>query len=100
MAKHKILLAGESWVSTTTHIKGFDQFATATYALGAEPLVEALAGSDFALTYMPSHAAARDFPLTLEGLRAWDAIILSTSARTRCCSTPTPSSTASRPPTG
>jgi uncharacterized membrane protein len=29
MAKHKILLAGESWVSTTTHIKGFDQFSTA-----------------------------------------------------------------------
>ncbi len=64
MAKHKILLAGESWVSTTTHIKGFDQFSTATYQLGAEPLVEA-------------HAAARDFPLTLEGLRAYDAVILS-----------------------
>ena len=26
MSKKKILLAGESWVSTATHIKGFDQF--------------------------------------------------------------------------
>jgi len=77
MAKHKILLAGESWTSTATHIKGFDQFTTATYHLGAEPLVAALAGSDFALTYMPSHEAQRDFPLTLEGLRAYDAVILS-----------------------
>ncbi len=26
----KILLVGESWTSTSTHVKGFDQFATAT----------------------------------------------------------------------
>ena len=25
---NKILLAGESWVTTATHIKGFDQFPT------------------------------------------------------------------------
>ena len=37
MAKKKILLAGESWVSTATHIKGFDQFPTVTYHTGAEP---------------------------------------------------------------
>ena len=26
----KVLLVGESWTSTSTHVKGFDQFATAT----------------------------------------------------------------------
>lgn len=36
--RYKILLAGESWVTTATHIKGFDQFATVTFHLGAEPL--------------------------------------------------------------
>jgi uncharacterized membrane protein len=77
MAKHRILLAGESWVSTATHIKGFDQFATISYHLGAEPLVKALEGSEFELTYMPSHEAHRDFPLTLDALRGWDAVILS-----------------------
>jgi uncharacterized membrane protein len=77
MAKHRILLAGESWVSTATHIKGFDQFTTISYHLGAEPLVQALKGSEFELHYMPSHEAQRDFPLTLEGLRAYDAVILS-----------------------
>lgn len=77
MPKRKILLAGESWVSDATHIKGFDHFSTATFHLGAEPLVAALAGSKLELRYMPSHEAQRDFPLRLEGLAAYDAIILS-----------------------
>lgn len=77
MAKRKVLLAGESWVTTATHVKGFDQFATVTYNLGAEPLVEALKGSDFDLRYMPAHEAQRDFPQDMEGLSAYDAVILS-----------------------
>jgi uncharacterized membrane protein len=77
MPKRKILLVGESWVSDATHIKGFDHFSTATFHLGAEPLVAALAGSQFELRYMPAHEAQRDFPLRLGGLNAYDAIILS-----------------------
>ena len=42
MSKKKILLAGESWVSTATHIKGFDQFPTVTYHTGADELLKAL----------------------------------------------------------
>ena len=53
-----VLLVGESWVSAATHYKGFDQFGSVTFHLGAEPLVKALGGSDFALTYMPAHEAA------------------------------------------
>jgi len=34
--RKKVLLAGESWVTTATHIKGFDQFDTVTFHLGAE----------------------------------------------------------------
>lgn len=77
MPKRKVLLVGESWVSDAIHIKGFDHFSTATFHLGAEPLVAALAGSRLELRYMPSHEAQRDFPLRLEGLGAYDAIILS-----------------------
>jgi uncharacterized membrane protein len=78
MAKtRKVLLAGESWVSAATHYKGFDQFASVTYHLGAEPLVAALKGSPFQLRYMPAHEAQQDFPLTLEALAAYDAVILS-----------------------
>jgi uncharacterized membrane protein len=77
MTKKKVLLAGESWVSAATHYKGFDQFGTVTFHLGAEPLVAALEDSPFELTYMPAHDCAAAFPLTLEGLQAYDAIILS-----------------------
>jgi uncharacterized membrane protein len=77
MAKKKVLLAGESWVSTATHIKGFDQFATATYHTGADELLAALKDSDFDVTFMPSHEAQRDFPQTIEALSAYDAVVLS-----------------------
>ena len=36
--RYKILLAGESWVTTATHIKGFDQFATVTFHLAPNRL--------------------------------------------------------------
>ena len=70
MTKRKVLLVGESWVTTATHIKGFDQFSTVTFHLGAEPLLAALKGTDFELRYMTAHEAQRDFPLAIEGLGA------------------------------
>ncbi|HVW55885.1 MAG TPA: glutamine amidotransferase [Rhizobiaceae bacterium] len=75
--KKKVLLVGESWVSSATHYKGFDQFGSVTFHLGAEPLVEALKDSSYALTYMPSHEAVNTLPSSLEGLNEYDAILLS-----------------------
>jgi uncharacterized membrane protein len=77
MATKKVLLVGESWMSSATHYKGFDQFGSVTFHLGAEPLVKALKDSEFELTYMQAHQAPTELPLTLEGLDAYDAIILS-----------------------
>ena len=76
MAK-KILLAGESWVSTATHIKGFDQFPTVTYHTGADTLLSALRQSAFDVRFMPAHEAQREFPQTMEALSAYDAVVLS-----------------------
>lgn len=72
-----VLLVGESWVSAATHYKGFDQFGSVTFHLGAEPLVAALRDSPFELTYMPAHEAAAGFPFTRAGLDRWRAVILS-----------------------
>jgi len=77
MARTKVLLVGESWVSAATHYKGFDHFGSVTFHLGAEPLVAALRDSAFELTYMPSHEAAEAFPFTLDALGAYKAILLS-----------------------
>ena len=77
MANKKILLAGESWVTQATHIKGFDQFPTVTFHLGATGFLEALKELPYDFTYMPCHQAQMEFPQTVEGLQAYDAIILS-----------------------
>jgi uncharacterized membrane protein len=76
----KVLLVGESWVSAATHYKGFDQFGSVTFHLGAEPLVHALRESDFDLTYMPAHEAAEGFPFEMAGLAKFDVVILSAFA--------------------
>lgn len=73
----RVLLLGESWVSSATHYKGFDQFGSVTFHLGAEPLVKALKGSEFELTYLPAHEVVEKMPFDLESLQAYDAIILS-----------------------
>jgi uncharacterized membrane protein len=77
MARRKVLLAGESWISAATHYKGFDQFGSVTFHLGAEPLVEALKDSPFDLHYMPAHEAAEKFPASIEELSRYAAVILS-----------------------
>ena len=38
----KVLLAGESWMSYTTHVKGFDSFYTSVYETGEKWLKAAL----------------------------------------------------------
>jgi uncharacterized membrane protein len=77
MFRKKVLLAGESWISAATHYKGFDQFGSVTFHLGAEPLVEALRDSSFELHYLPAHEAAEKFPASLEELQRYAAVILS-----------------------
>lgn len=77
MTKIKVLLAGESWISVSTHNKGFDQFSAGDYQIGIGPLQAALADSDVQLTHMPGHLVATDFPSTIEQMRNYDVIALS-----------------------
>lgn len=73
----KILLAGESWTSLGLHLKGFSIYTTGGYEEGGKVLIDALASQGIEVTYIPNHLVPRDFPNTLEGLAAYDAIILS-----------------------
>jgi uncharacterized membrane protein len=77
MAKIKFLLAGESWVSNSTHFKGWDFFSSTVYETGVEYLEMALEDTDIDFIHMPSHQAALSFPLDLEELKAFDVICLS-----------------------
>jgi uncharacterized membrane protein len=77
MAKKKVLLVGESWVSASVHYKGFDQFSSASSHSGAQPLTAALATSSFELVHMRSQDAVQSFPFDEAGLDPFAAIILS-----------------------
>jgi uncharacterized membrane protein len=77
MSKIRVLLVGESWVSTTTHVKGWDFFSSTEYSVGTEYLVAALATDEFEFGHMPGHIAAASFPTTIEGLAQYDVILLS-----------------------
>ncbi len=73
----KVLLVGESWVSTSTHLKGFDFFSSTHYATGGDFLIRALSSVGMQVTHQPSHEAAGSFPFELNELQVYDVIILS-----------------------
>ena len=73
----KVLLVGESWVSNSTHLKGFDLFVSTHYATGGDFLIGALSSGGIEVVHQPSHEAARGFPLELSRLEQFDVIILS-----------------------
>ena len=77
MARKRILLAGESWVSSATHYKGFDAFGSVTYHHGADGFIAALRDLPFDFVHMPSHVAQTDFPSTMAALDEYDAVLLS-----------------------
>jgi uncharacterized membrane protein len=73
----RVLLAGESWVSTTTHVKGFDSFTTSAYSEGADDLRAALAAGGFVVDFLPNHVAPTTFPSSAAALGEYGCVILS-----------------------
>jgi len=73
----KILLVGESWVSSATHYKGWDQFSSTTFHLGADELIKSIDSSLFQIDYMTSHDAAEKFPSKISDLQEYSAVIFS-----------------------
>lgn len=73
----RVLLAGESWSTTSIHTKGFDSFITSAYAEGGTEFIAALRAAGHEVTFQPNHVAADHFPWTAEELSAFDVIVLS-----------------------
>ena len=70
-------MAGESWMTHSLHVKGFDSFTTSTYAEGGSAMIAALRSGGVDVTYQPCHVAANSFPGSAEALSAFDVVILS-----------------------
>ena len=73
----RVLVAGESWVSESTHYKGFDSFTTTTYHTGMGPLRDALTAEGIEVVHMPAHEVPQHFPGSVEELSAYDVVVLS-----------------------
>ncbi len=73
----RVLLAGESWMSHTTHVKGADCFFTSTYETGEKWLKAALESGGYDVEFLPNHLAGRQFPFELHALKEYACIILS-----------------------
>lgn len=73
----RMLLLGESWMTVTTHQKGFDTFTTVDYTLAADEFKQAMGDSGWSVTHLPAHEIATSFPVTAEELAEFDAVVIS-----------------------
>ena len=73
----RVLLAGESWMSYTTHVKGFDAFYTSSYETGEKWLKAALERGGYEVTFLPNHLANEQFPFYMEEIKKYNLVILS-----------------------
>ncbi len=73
----RVLLAGESWISTATHVKGFDEFSSTTFHTGADAFIAAAATEGLEIEQMYAHDVPGSFPRTVEALSEYDVVILS-----------------------
>lgn len=74
----KVIFAGESWIVSETHMKGFDTATLNRYEdFYAEPFFNVLKNNNIELDYFPNHIAQLRFPEKIEQLKQYDAVILS-----------------------
>lgn len=73
----RILIAGESWITATTHTKGVDEFTAHSYTEGVAQLRAALQAGGHEVVHLPAHLVPTDFPETQEALSAYDVVVLS-----------------------
>ena len=67
----KVLFAGESWISYSRHIKGFDSFFTAKYEEGIQWIKKSIEKAGYEFCYISNTYAAEKFPRTLEELKEY-----------------------------
>jgi uncharacterized membrane protein len=73
----KLLVAGESWMTHSIHVKGFDSFETSSYHEGGTEMIAALRMAGIDVAYFPNHVAGEAFPRSEEELSCFDAVMLS-----------------------
>jgi uncharacterized membrane protein len=72
-----VLVAGESWITQSTHIKGVDHFTVSSYVEGIDPLRGALEAGGHTVEHLPAHLVPDHFPFDVEALASYDVVVLS-----------------------
>lgn len=73
----KVLVAGESWIKHTVHMKGFDHFHSTEYEEGGTVFIESLTRAGIEVDYVRAHEISGRFPRDREALAEYDAVIIS-----------------------
>lgn len=73
----RVLIAGESWMTASTHVKGVDSFTVHSYVEGVGPLRDALVAAGHTVEHLPAHLVPAAFPGSAKVLSAYDIVILS-----------------------
>jgi len=73
----RILLLGESWHIHLIHQKGFDSFTNSEYIEGGGEFKAALQSLGWSVDHIPAHRIAYDMPISIEGLAAYDCVVIS-----------------------
>ena len=72
-----VLVAGESWIKHTIHMKGFDQFHSTEYEEGAGVFLDCLDNAGHTVTYVRGHEISSRFPRSAKELDAFDVVVIS-----------------------
>jgi uncharacterized membrane protein len=72
-----VLVAGESWITQATHIKGVDHFTVSSYVEGIAPLRDALEAAGHTVEHLPAHLVPDHFPFDADALASYDVVVLS-----------------------
>ncbi|MEV5705038.1 glutamine amidotransferase [Actinoallomurus sp. NPDC052274] len=73
----RVLIAGESWITHSIHVKGVDSFTTSAYAEGVGPLRRALESRGHEVVHLPGHLVPAQFPDDAAALAEYDVVVLS-----------------------
>ena len=73
----RVLIAGETWSTFKTEIKGFAAYGTGGYAVGLTDWAAAVRAQGHELVHIANHEAVERFPWTLEELHEFDVVVLS-----------------------
>lgn len=76
MAK-RVLFIGESWHVHTMEAKGFDVFTYDHYEEATEYIRAAVEAAGAEFVHIPSHLVERDFPGSMDELKAYDIVMFS-----------------------